>query len=137
VNSSVSKKKLDIYSHAVILSKYLGQFSCKFLSGEATQMAETDVKIIVKIKNYIEQHGGDFPSWYVGLGAYPQEKLLAHGVNLNQDPCIYLTAVSAENARNVERYFVGHLGTDADTHECTDENALSVYAYKKTLSTHP
>ena len=100
-------------------------------------MAETDVKIIVKIKDYIEQHGGDFPSWYVGLAVYPQEKLLAHGVNLDQDPYIHLTAASIEDARNVERYFVAHIGTDASTHECTDENALSVYAYKKNPSTHP
>jgi hypothetical protein len=100
-------------------------------------MAETDVKIIVKIKNYIEQHCGDYSSWYVGFAQYPEEKLMSHGVKLDQDPCIYLTAESTEAARNVEQYFFGHLGTDADTHECTDENALSVYTYKKNPSTNP
>ena len=100
-------------------------------------MAETDVKIIVKIKNYIDQHGGDYSSWYVGLAQYPEEKLMSHGVKLDRDPCIYLTAESTKDARNVERYFIGHLGTDANTRECTDENALGVYAYKKNPSTHP
>ena len=58
----MSQKNLDIHSDTVILSKNLDQFSCKFLNGEATQMAESDIKIVVEIKNYIELHGGNYPS---------------------------------------------------------------------------
>ena len=100
-------------------------------------MAETDVKIIVQIKDCIEQCGGNYPSWYVGLAEYPEEKLDAHSVNLDKDRYIYLTATCIEDARSIEHYFVTRMGTDGDTRGSNDEKALSIYAYEKSATTNP
>jgi hypothetical protein len=100
-------------------------------------MAETDVKIVVQIKSYIEQHGGNYPSWYVGLAEHPEEQLISHGVNLDQDPCIFRTATCLEDAKSVKQYFTTHLGTHEDSNSNDNDNALSVYAYKKSRATHP
>jgi len=99
-------------------------------------MADTDVKIVVEIKNYIELHGGNYLSWYVGLAENPEIELIAHGVNLDLDRYIYLPATCMEDARSVEQYFVTRLGTDGDIGG-RDEKALTIYAYKKTKSTKP
>jgi hypothetical protein len=58
-------------------------------------------------------------------------------VNLDKDPCVSRTAACVEDAISVERYFIAHLGTDGGIHDSADDKALSVYAYKKTASTHP
>jgi hypothetical protein len=100
-------------------------------------MAETDVKIVVEIKNYIEQNGGNYPHWYVGLAKYPGEKLITHGVNPSRGYCIYITAECKEDAHSAVQYFIEHFGTNGDTGEHNDDYALSVYAYRKTASTHP
>ena len=100
-------------------------------------MVDTDVKIVVQIKNFIEQYGGQYPSWYVGIAEYPEEKLIDHGVNLDKNHYIYQAATCVEDARSVKQYFVIRLGTDGDTRDSVDEKALSTYAYKKSASTHP
>ncbi|MDH4211777.1 MAG: hypothetical protein OEV79_10075 [candidate division WOR-3 bacterium] len=100
-------------------------------------MAESDIKIVVEIKNYIEQHGGNYPFWYVGLAEQPEEELIARGVNLDLDRYVYLTAACMEDAKNVKQYFITRLGTDGDPRGIVDQKALNVYAYKKNASTHP
>jgi hypothetical protein len=100
-------------------------------------MAISDIKIVIEVKNYIDQHGGNYYEWFVGLAENPEEKLIAHGVNLDLDRYTYQTATSIEDARCVERYFVYRLGAEGSTYPYTDEKAFSVYAYKKTPSTQP
>ena len=100
-------------------------------------MADSDVRIVVQIKNYIEQNGGNYTSWYVGRAEHPEEQLISHGVNLDQDPCIYRTASCQEDAKSVKQYFITHLGTYGAPNDNDDENALSIYAYKKSRATHP
>lgn len=100
-------------------------------------MADTDVKIVVQIKNYIEQHGGHYPTWYVGRAVNPEEKLVDHGVNLDEDRYICRTAMRAEDATGVAQYFVTRLGTDGQVRSGNGGKALSIYAYKKNQSTHP
>ena len=100
-------------------------------------MAETDIKIIVKIKHYIDQHGGNYLFWYVGRAEYPAEKLIDHGVDLDKDRFIYLAATSIGDAKSVVRYFVRRLGTDGKVPNNNGEEALSIYAYKKSPSTCP
>ena len=100
-------------------------------------MAESDVRIVAQIKSYIEQHGGNYPAWYVGLAEHPEERLMSHGVNLDQDPCIFRTASCVDDAKSVRQYFTTHLGTHGDPDNSDNENALSVYAYRKSRATHP
>jgi len=100
-------------------------------------MADTDVKIVIQIKNYIEQHGGHYPSWYVGRAEDPEEKLVDHGVNLDKGRFIYLTAACVDDAISVEQYFVTRLGTDGHVRDSNGEKILNVYAYKKNPSTDP
>lgn len=100
-------------------------------------MPETDVKIVVQIKSFIEENGGNYHSWYVGLADDPVAQLISHGVNLDSDPYIHRTATRIEDARGVGQYFIAHVGTDGDTRGNSSEKALSVYAYKKTKSTNP
>jgi hypothetical protein len=104
---------------------------------EATKMADTDVKIVIQIKNYIEQHGGHYPSWYVGRAEDPEEKLLDHKVNLDEGRYICKTAECVEDATSVAQYFVARLGTDGHVGSGNGGKALSIYAYKKSRSTDP
>jgi hypothetical protein len=100
-------------------------------------MVSSDINTAVEIKNFIDQPGGDYYEWYVGLAENPKEKLVAHGVNLDLDRYIFQTATSIEDARNIEKYFVCRLGAEGSTYPYTGEKALSVYACKKTPSTQP
>ena len=100
-------------------------------------MAETDVKIVVRIKDCIEQCGGNYPSWYVGRAEYPEEALVAHGVSLDKNRHIYFTAATIEEAKSIVHYFMTRLGTDGNRCGPCDEKALSIYAYEKSATTHP
>lgn len=100
-------------------------------------MAETDVKIVVRIKDCIEQCGGNYSTWYVGRAEYPEEALVAHGVNLDKDRHIYFTTANMEEATSIVHYFITRLGTDGNKSGHCDEKALGVYAYEKSATTHP
>jgi hypothetical protein len=100
-------------------------------------MADSDVKIVVQIKSYIEQNGGNYRAWYVGLAEHPEEQLISHGVNLDEHQYIHRTATCMEDARSIRQYFVTRLGTDGDSNDDVDLKALSIYAYKKSQATHP
>lgn len=100
-------------------------------------MEHDDIKIVAEIKSYIDLHGGDYPKWFVGRAEHPEEALITHGVNLELDHCIYLTAACLEEAKSVEYYFVTHLRTEGAAHSSSDKKALSVYAYEKSQTTRP
>jgi hypothetical protein len=100
-------------------------------------MSISDIKIVVEMKNYIDQHGANSAQWYVGLAEYPAEVLLDHGVNTDEGEFIYLTATCREDAESIAQYFVTRLGTDGEVPSNNNEEALSIYAYKKTPSTQP
>ncbi len=100
-------------------------------------MEHEDIEISVEIKKYIDLHGGDYPKWFVGRAEHPEEALILHGVNLEVDHCIYLTATSLEEAKSVEHYFVTHLRTEGDIHNSSNKKALSIYAYEKGKTTRP
>lgn len=100
-------------------------------------MAVSDINIVIEIQHYIVQHGGYYPFWYMGLAEHPEKKLKDHGVNLVLDHFKYLTATCLEDANAVKEYFVKRLGTDGDPRDGTDPKALSVYVYKKSISTRP
>jgi hypothetical protein len=100
-------------------------------------VAKTAAEIEAFIKNYIDQNGADYPSWYVGIAANPKDRLIkGHGVDIDNDLWIFSTAQSADAARSIEQYFVEILKTDG----CKgggDENTRGVYSYKKSSNTDP
>jgi len=100
-------------------------------------VAKTAAEIEAFIKNYIDQNGGDYPSWYVGIAANPKDRLIKdHNVDIDNDNWIFSTAESAEAARIIEQYFIEILKTDGGPGG-GDENTRSVYAYKKSPHTDP
>lgn len=100
-------------------------------------MAKTEAEIKAFIKNYIDQNGGDYPSWYVGIAENPKDRLIkGHEVDIDDDEWIFSTAESADAARSIEQYFVVFLRTDGGRGG-GDENTRSVYAYKKSAHTNP
>lgn len=100
-------------------------------------MATIDTEIVVEIKSYIDQHGGDYPLWYVGLAEYPEEQLAYHGVNLDRNDYICLTAPSLEDAKTIKEFLIARFGLDGDPLDTNDPRALNVYTYRKSASTEP
>jgi hypothetical protein len=100
-------------------------------------MEYADIKIVVEIKNYVELHGGDYSDWYVGRAVNPRERLIEHGVNLDCDHYIYLSAARLEDAGGIEQYFVTRMGTDGNVIGYGDLNGIYVYAYEKSITTRP
>jgi len=97
----------------------------------------TQSQIQKEIKDYIDQVGGAYSSWYVGISENPRERLFNdHGVIEKTDRWIFRTASSSQIARSIEAYFVDTLGTDGGKGG-GDEDARSVYAYKKNSHTTP
>ncbi|MFQ5903596.1 MAG: hypothetical protein ACE5JO_07895 [Candidatus Binatia bacterium] len=100
-------------------------------------MPSTEQEIISDIKKYIQQGGGTYSAWYVGISQKARDRLFnGHGVHEKGDWWIYRQAYTSKAARNVERYFVNTLGADGGTGG-GDEDADYVYAYKKSSHTDP
>lgn len=103
--------------------------------GGETLASEEQIK--EDIKSYIDDHGGQYNRWYVGISDNARKRLFDdHNVDEDSDLWIYRTASSATVARRVEDYFVNELGTDGGTGG-GDENSNQVYAYKKNSHTDP
>jgi len=100
-------------------------------------MAKTKSEIKQEIKDYIDQNGGSYKSWYVGIAKDPKDRLFnEHSVRKDEDCWIFRTAVDSDTARDIEKYFVNDLGMDGGTGG-GDEDAKSDYAYKKNSHTNP
>ncbi len=99
-------------------------------------MPKSKQKIIDDIKSYMQEHGGDYSDWYVGISKDTNDRLFnGHGVR-EKGVWIYRTAESSQTARDIEDYFVNTLGTDGGTGG-GDETSNMVYAYKKAIHTNP
>ncbi len=98
-------------------------------------MAKLKETIKSEIKEYIENCGGNYSSWYVGIATSPKNRLFEdHNVDEKNDRWIYVLANSSDIAREIEKYFIEKLGTDGGTGG-GDDSSKYVYAYKKTSST--
>jgi hypothetical protein len=94
-------------------------------------------EIIMGIENLIKKNGGDFGSWYVGIGLDADESLFKeHHVNEDANLWVYYTADSHDEAIEIEEFFMNNKRTDGE-HGGGDDDADMVYAYKKTVSTNP
>ncbi len=97
--------------------------------------SEEDIK--KSINEHIQNGGGVYKSWYVGISNDARDRLFnQHKVRENGDWWIYKKASSSQVARSIENYFVNVCGTDGGTGG-GDENADMVYAYKKESHTKP
>lgn len=63
-------------------------------------------EITIKITEFIEEHGGDYQDWYVGITNNPERRLDEHNVDMDDaESYIVLETSSAQIARRVEWYF--------------------------------
>jgi hypothetical protein len=93
-------------------------------------------QIIQEMTGYMQQVGGAYASWYVGIAEDARSRMFSeHGVDQRTDRWIWRPAESAAAARRIEQYFLNlHAkggpggGTDATT---------QVYAYLKNAHTTP
>lgn len=100
-------------------------------------MAISEEQIKKEIKEHIQNRGGSYSDWYVGISEEPRKRLFEeHGVNEKTDAWIYRQATSNKVARRIEKYFVDVLGTDGAPGG-GDVNTIYVYAYKKKSHTNP
>ena len=97
-------------------------------------LTQTLNKIAGEIDAYIQQHGGIYRNWYVGIATDPRKRLFNdHNVDEKSGAWIYRDAGSESAARQIENYFIdkgcqgGSGGGDAST--------KYVYAYRITSTT--
>lgn len=96
----------------------------------------TEEEIKTAIKSYIARNKGAYSAWYVGVSEDARDRLFnGHGVHENGDAWILRTAQTSSIARTIEQHFLD-LGTDGGPGG-GDDNAKSVYAYKKNSHTRP
>ena len=91
--------------------------------------------IIRDITKYMEEFGGYYSDWYVGIASSPKERLFdAHNVEKDGgNGWIYLEADTESIAREVESYFINQKKTRGGTGGGTYPRY--VYAYKITSDT--
>jgi hypothetical protein len=98
-------------------------------------MPTLEERIVSDIVSYIQQAGGDFSSWYVGIADDPRSSLFKdHNVDEASGLWIFDNAITENCARNAERRIIeenktqGIIGGAGYT-------TTSVYAYKVTPTT--
>ena len=93
-------------------------------------MAKTRAEIIAEIEDHIEDRGGPFGKWYVGIAADAQDRLFNdHSVKKEGDVWKFCRAASSAEARKIEKYFIDTKGTQGGPGG-GDESLVFVYAYK-------
>lgn len=95
----------------------------------------TMTKETAEILQYIQDWGGGYSAWYVGIASKPKQRLFNdHNVpEKGSAGWIFRTCNSSQEAREVEQYFLS-LGCDGGDGG-GDYDTKSVYAYKKTSQT--
>jgi hypothetical protein len=94
-------------------------------------------QIIAEISAHIEKESSGYSAWYCGITNDPNSRLFTeHNVPEKDAWWIHREAYSADDAREVEAYFVNQCGTDGGPGG-GDYTSRHVYAYKKTASTNP
>ena len=99
-------------------------------------MAKTKSEVIADIKAYIQEWGGKYSDWYVGIASDAKSRLFNdHAVKeKGGDGWIFRECESSSVARDIEDHFINTLGTDGGPGG-GDYTTKSVYAYKKTSYT--
>lgn len=99
-------------------------------------MPKSKTEIIEEIKTYIQNWGGQYSDWYVGIASDPRQRLFTdHNVReKGGDGWIFRECENADIAREIERYFIDVLGASGGEGG-GDNTSRYVYAYKKTSYT--
>lgn len=99
-------------------------------------MAKNAQEAYDEIVAYINSCGGGYSSWYAGVTQNAHQRLFnAHNVSQQNGAWIWVPTVSSMAARSVEKALL-ELGCDGGTGG-GDDDAVYVYAYRKTSSTDP
>ena len=94
-------------------------------------------QIIKDMDQHIQQGGGSYEKWYVGVTNEPKGQLFEeHGIHQRGDSWIYKRAFTGSSARSVGAHFIKTLGTDGRTRG-SGGRSIYVYAYKKNPHTIP
>jgi hypothetical protein len=93
-------------------------------------------QIIQEMAGYMQQVGGAYTAWYVGVAEDARRRLfIEHGVNERTDRYVDRQADSAAAARRIEQYFLA-LGAKGGPGGGTSATT-QVYAYLKNAHTAP
>lgn len=91
-------------------------------------------QIISDIDSYIQENGGSYGLWYIGIATKPKTRLFNdHNVLENGGAWIHIPADTEQTARNAEQYFLDK-GCDGGSGG-GDSSTSHVYAYLKTSYT--
>lgn len=92
----------------------------------ATQIIEA----IEAIEAYVEEHGGLWSQWYVGIAADARDRLFSdHKVRERGDAWIYWPAATSRLAREIEAHLIAEHDVQGGTGG-GGENTRYVYAYR-------
>lgn len=100
-------------------------------------MAKSKQQIIAGIIAHMENRRGRFDEWYVGVSRDAGRKLFSwHSVHKVGDDWIFLTATSAQAARQIRDHMQSKLDMQGDADE-PESGAVMVYAFRMTSRTRP
>ncbi len=89
--------------------------------------------IIVQIEAYIQQGGGEYCDWFVGLADNPIDPVtdaFRHN-KVQHQRFTYIETASHQSARFVSDYFLKVCGTDGDHSKIDMGCCRAIYIYKK------
>ena len=93
------------------------------------------MELIKEVTTYIQNNGGVYFEWYVGIASDPRQRLFVeHGVKEIGDVWIFSTADNASMARAAEKHLLDVLRADGGPGG-GDNTTTVVYAYKKAWHT--
>jgi len=98
-------------------------------------MAVSAQKAFDTLTNFIDENGGNYRHWYVGITSDPETRLFKeHGVS-ELEKWVYSPCTTDADSRNVE---MALLNLGCDGHPSDGDNAASwVYAFLKSSRTNP
>jgi hypothetical protein len=98
-------------------------------------MAKSVETVKREINEHIQNRGGAYSDWYVGIASDPRDRLFNdHNVSKENGHWVFRECENADDARDVEYYFVYTLRTDGGPGG-GDNTTKYVYAYRKTSRT--
>ncbi len=87
-------------------------------------------QITADIMKYVQQCGGNYEDWYVGIAAYPDKSLfIGHNVSEKYDSWIYRSASTNADAKEIQHLLL-MMGFDGNPKR-NDSSGKNVYVYKK------
>ena len=93
--------------------------------------------LIDQIKAFMDQNGGGYGSFYVGITSDPFDRFNAyHRVSLKDDLWAFYPTLTPNVAHEVRKHLIEQLGTDGLSDGLT-MNSKYIYVYQKTPETNP